>query len=196
MIQETYSELKQKADEHWNGLVNGGVPYIRIGSAMCGHASGAFRVEEALRNTLDQKGIKANIGEVGCIGLCFAEPLVDIKKHGRPRIFFKNVAPDDVETIIESYLINDSLPEDLVLGHLGDESSVGNEPSLETLPGIYLQNRIALRNAGHIAPSDILQYIANDGYNGLHKALTEMEPADVIEEVKNSGVFLLGHQDR
>ena len=155
---------------------------------MCGHASGAFRVEEVLRGTLEKRGVKANIDEVGCIGLCYAEPLVDIKKQGRPRIFFKNVNLDDVETIIDSYLINDSLPEDLVLGYLGDENPVGNEPSLETLPGISLQNRIALRNAGHIAPSDILQYIANDGYSGLYKALTEMEPSDVIEEIKNSGL--------
>ncbi len=188
MVQKTYSELKQKADDHWNGLVNGEIPFIRIGSAMCGHASGAFRVEEVLRRTLEKRGIKANIDEVGCIGLCYAEPLVDIKKRGHPRVFFKNVNPNDIERIIDSYLINDSLPEDLVLGYLGDENPVGSEPSLETLPGISLQNRIALRNAGHIAPSDILQYIANDGYSGLYKALTEMEPSDVIEEVKNSGL--------
>ena len=50
------------------------------------------------------------------------------------------------------------------------------------------QNRVALRNAGHVAPADILQYIANDGYSGLNKAISSMSPSEVIDEVKNSGL--------
>ena len=51
-----------------------------------------------------------------------------------------------------------------------------------------LQERIALRNAGHIAPDDIYQYIAKGGYAGLNKALFAMEPADVIKEITDSGL--------
>ena len=45
-----------------------------------------------------------------------------------------------------------------------------------------------MRNAGHIAPGDILQYVANDGYAALNKALFEMEPSGVIDEMKASNL--------
>lgn len=188
MVLANYEEIKTKADEHWNSLNNSKIPFIRIGSAMCGHASGAFRVEKTLKSILTEKNIRANVYQVGCIGLCYAEPIIDIKKEGKPRLFFRNVSPENIGDIIESYVINDALPPHNVLGYLGDEGPIGNAPSIEDIPGISLQNRIALRNAGHTAPSDILQYIANDGYKGLHKALRSMEPSDVIEEIKDSGL--------
>ena len=61
-------------------------------------------------------------------------------------------------------------------------------PNFNELPQIKFQNRIALRNAGHIDPKDIYQYIARGGYLGLNRSLTDLKPEDVIEEVKSSGL--------
>ena len=182
-----YQELRAQADRRWLELVSGDRPWIRIGTAMCGHAAGAFQVVEALKADLADRGIEANIDEVGCLGLCFAEPLIDILKPGRSRLFFKNVTPDDVKGIVEAYLVNDTMPTDNVLGYLG-ETPIDGVLDLGSLPGMRYQQRIALRNAGHIAYGDIHQYIAQGGYEGLNKALSEMEPDDVIKEITDSGL--------
>ena len=183
----SYSELKSKADEQWRDLVAGDKPWIRVGTAMCGHAAGAFDVVEALKSGLADFEIEATIDEVGCLGLCFAEPLVDILKPGASRLFFKNISPADVGGLVKDYLVDDKVPLDRALAYSGDRP-VDGVPELSTLPGIRLQQRIALRNAGHTAPNDIYQYIANGGYGGLNKALTGMTPADVLQEVKDSGL--------
>ena len=154
---------------------------------MCGHAAGAFDVVDALKAELAGRKVEANLHEVGCLGLCFAEPLVDILKPGRPRLFFKNVTPADVPDLLHNYLEEDRVPEDKVLGYLG-EGQVDGATDLSSLPVMTLQQRIALRNAGNISPTDIYQYVANDGYAGLNKALSEMEPADVLREVTESGL--------
>ena len=183
-----FTELQQEADRRWQELVSGGKPWIRVGTAMCGHAAGAFRVVDALRDELVRQKVEANLDEVGCLGPCFAEPLVDVLKPGRPRLVFKNVSPSEVPTLVKDYLLDDTVPSEKVLGYLGDGTSIDDVPDLNDLPSMRLQQRIALRNAGNIAPDDIHQYIANGGYAALNKALTEMKPDEVIKEVTDSGL--------
>ena len=184
----TYEEIKQTADERWKSLTEGPEPWIRVGTAMCGHSSGAYEVIEALRETLESENISARIDEVGCLGVCYAEPLVDILRPGTgARLFFRNVAPDDVPAIVSSYLVSGEIPDAKVFGYLGDDP-IDGAPNLAEAPGIARQHRIALRNAGNIAPGDIYQYIANGGYAGINKAITQMEPDDVIKEMTDSGL--------
>ena len=183
----TYEELKTQADQQWNALVDGDRPWIRIGTAMCGHAVGAYQVLAALKAELERRDIKAIVDEVGCLGICFAEPLMDILKPGGSRLFFNNVAPEDVAEIIDSYILNDRVPAGKAIGYLG-ETAIQGVPDLNELPGIRLQQRIALRNAGNIAFDDIHQYIANGGYAGLNKALHSMEAPEVIKEMTDSGL--------
>jgi NADH:ubiquinone oxidoreductase subunit F (NADH-binding)/(2Fe-2S) ferredoxin len=184
----SFEELKKIADDKWDELASSKIPVIRIGTAMCGHAAGAYRVLEELKTKVKSKNIEINIQEVGCLGICYAEPLLDIQKQDGPRLFFNNVSIENVDEIVEKYIIQDVIPDTGVLGYLGDNGPIGTESSIELLPGIALQNRIALRNGGHISPNDIYQYIANGGYYGINKAITTMQPSDIIDEVKNSGL--------
>ena len=184
----TYEEIKQTADERWIDLTQGPEPWIRVGTAICGHSSGAYEVIDALREALESENIAARIDEVGCLGVCYAEPLVDILlPGGRSRLFFRNVTPDDVPSIVGAYIGSGELPSDKVFGYLGDDP-IDGAPNLGEVPGIARQHRIALRNAGNTAPNDIYQYLANGGYAGIHKALTQMEPDDVIKEMTDSGL--------
>lgn len=184
----TYEELKQTADERWKNLTEGPEPWIRVGTALSGQSVGAYEVIDAFREALESENISARIDEVGCLGLSYAEPLVDILLPGSgSRLFFRNVTPDDVPSIVGSYLTSGELPNDKVFGYLGDDP-IDGAPNLGEIPRIARQHRIALRNAGNIAPNDIYQYIANGGYAGIHKALTQMEPDDVIKEVTDSGL--------
>ncbi len=60
--------------------------------------------------------------------------------------------------------------------------------SLEATSFYKAQCRVALRNCGVIDPESIDEYIAMDGYAALGKALTEMTPEQVIQEVIDSGL--------
>lgn len=182
-----FSEIQIRADRRWEDLNSGKVPWIRVGTAMCGLASGAREVVDAFRSEISSRGIDAVVDEVGCLGICSAEPLVDIINNGSPRVFFKNISVEDVPRLVSDYLESNSLPSEGALAYLGGNSMEGL-PELGTLRSIELQERVALRNAGHIAPGDILQYVANGGYSGLNKALFSMDPEEVIKEITESGL--------
>ena len=182
-----FEELLQESQRRFQELEAGDKPWIRVGTAVCGEAAGAFQVIEALNAELDKRGIAANVSAVGCLGLCYAETLVDILKPGKPRIFYKNVTPEMVPGLVESYLVGDDPRPDLALAYSG-EGSLDGIPRLEDLPMWSRQVRIALRNCGHIDPLDIYQYIAQGGYAALNKAVTQMQPEDVIKEMQDSGL--------
>ena len=154
---------------------------------MCGHAAGAYQAIDALTAELKARGVEATVDQVGCLGLCFAEPLVDVMRPGGSRLFFANVTPGDAAQIVDACVTDPAVNSEKVLGYLGD-TPIDGVPDLNSLPGMRYQQRIALRNAGHISPSDIYQYIAQDGYAALNKALFEMEPGDVIKEISDSGL--------
>ncbi len=163
----SFTELTTEADHKWQELVHGQKAWIRIGMAMCGEASGAREVAELLRSQLDARKLDAVVDEVGCFGLCYLEPLVDVKKPGGPRVFFGNVAPEDIDSLIDDYVANVQMPEKPPLGYLGEDGTEGlaDLQDLRSLSGVKMQHRVALRNAGNIAPDDVYQYLANGGYS-------------------------------
>ena len=183
----TYQEISAEADTRWSELTAGERPWIRVGTAMCGQAAGALEVVDALHRELAVQGMDAVVSQVGCLGLCFAEPLVDVLTFNSSRLFFRNVTEEDVSDIVNLYVKAGELPASKALGYMG-ETPIDGVPDLNTLPGISYQNRVALRNGGHIAPDDIHQYIANGGYSALNKALFEMRPSQVIQEITDAGL--------
>jgi len=181
-----FDEIRKQAISQWEALQHSEQPRILVGTATCGRAAGALAVLEAIEKELSRLGIEATITQVGCIGLCYIEPLVDIIKPNRPRICYGGVTPEIISQLIQDYIVGDNPRPDLALGTIGEES-IDGIPKLFELPVFKSQVRISLRNCGHIDPTDIKQYIANDGYSGLVKALA-MTPEEVIEEVKKSGL--------
>jgi NADH:ubiquinone oxidoreductase subunit F (NADH-binding)/(2Fe-2S) ferredoxin len=182
----TLDEIRTRARTKWELLEHSDRPRIFIGAATCGRAAGALGVLEALEAALAQNNIEAIITQVGCIGLCYAEPLISIAKPGRPHIYYGNLTPELAPQLINDYIVNDNPRPDLALGSVGEQSIEGI-PQFWELPMLKPQVRIALRNCGLIDPGNIDHYIANDGYSGLVKTL-EMTPEEVIEEIKKSGL--------
>jgi len=182
----TFDEIRRRARSEWEALEHGSKPRILVGAATCGRAAGALTVLEAISSKLAEYNIEANIAQVGCIGLCYAEPIVNIIKPGYPHIYYGNLTPELASQLVEDYIINDKLRPDLTLGTVGDRR-LSDIPRLFDLPMLKPQVRVALRNCGFIDPENINHYIANDGYSGLVRAL-EMAPEAVIEELKKSGL--------
>ncbi|MBI2868751.1 MAG: NADH-quinone oxidoreductase subunit F, partial [Chloroflexi bacterium] len=181
-----FEEMQHRAKTEWETLENSDKPRIYIGYGTCGRASGGIAVLEAINAELVNRGLAATVIKVGCIGLCYDEPIIDIVKPGRPRISYGNVTPKLVLQLIEDYLINDNPRADLAIGTVG-ETGIEGIPRLHDLPMLKPQVRIVLRNCGLIDPENIAHYIARGGYSGMARAL-KMKPEEVIAEIKKSGL--------
>ena len=185
----SFEEIKNAALKKWETLKQSKVPIIYLGTASCGKAAGAIDVLESINRTLAENQLEAKIIQVGCIGPCYLEPLMDIALPGRPRISYANVNPKKAKNIIESYLINDDPQPKRAVGYFGENGNgfTGEIPKFFDLPMLKPQVRIVLRNCGFINPEDIDHYLANQGYDGFLKAL-ELEPEGVIKVIKEAGM--------
>lgn len=181
-----FADIQEQARREWEELQNGSLPQIAIGTATCGRSAGAMAVVEAFKQELKDKGLAANVVEVGCLGPCYAEPLVTITKPNHPTIAYQNVTVKKVAEIIEDYLQGEDPKANWSLGSFG-EQTVENIPRLLDLPSFKPQERRVFRNCGIIDPTNINHYIANEGYAGLSKALS-MTQEEVVEEMKKSGL--------
>ena len=153
-----FEALRQEDRHHWAALE--GKPWIRVGTDITGLAAGARDVLESFRSALATRDLDTTLSEVGCAGLCFAEPLVDIKLPGGPRVLYRNVTPDVVPELVEACLVRGEHRPDLALGTLG-EGVVDGVPRMEEQPVWALQTRIATRLCGAVEPADLSQYLAN-----------------------------------
>lgn len=181
-----FTEIQEQARQEWDELRNGGVPQIAIGTATCGRSAGAMAVVEAFKKELKEKNLAANVVEVGCIGPCYAEPLVNITKPNRATVAYQNVTGKMVTEIVDNYLKGDDPLPQYALGSFGEQEVDGIPRILDT-PSFKPQERRVFRNCGIIDPTNINHYIANDGYMGLHKALS-MSQEEVVDEMKKSGL--------
>jgi len=181
-----FADIREKARAVWRDFAAPGHPRILIGAGTCGRAAGAGEVATAVRSCLTETQVHADVYEVGCLGLCYAEPLVELSKPGAPRVLYGGITPDDVPALLEGYFARDNLRPDLALA-VTDGPAVDGIPAFDELPMLKGQVRIVLRNCGLIDPENIYHYIARDGYAGLAKALA-MPPEQVIDQVRNTGL--------
>jgi NADH-quinone oxidoreductase subunit F len=181
-----FADIQKRAVAKWEELQRSPESRILVGAGTCGKAAGAGAVLRAIDDALGRHGVKATVIQVGCMGLCYAEPMVGIIKPGRPQIIYGNVQPEVATQLIADYVANDDLRPDLALGYIGD-GKIDGIPNLFDLPVLKPQVRLILRNCGLIDPENIDHYIANGGYSGLVKALS-MSPEAIIEEIKRSGL--------
>ncbi|MBR0513967.1 MAG: NADH-quinone oxidoreductase subunit NuoF [Clostridia bacterium] len=149
-------------------------------------SSGSAKLIERFEEQLKEKGLEKEVKVVrtGCFGLCEAGPVVIVYPEGT---FYSRVKVEDVDEIVSEHLLKGRKVQHLVyVDHKTHESSV--QKSLNEIGFYKQQERVALRNCGVIDPENIDEYIAFDGYQALAKALTEMTPEQVIQEVLDSGL--------
>jgi len=174
------------AKKKWEELENNKDPIIYVGAASCGRAAGALDVLKGIDEFLIENKVSAKVIQVGCIGPCYLEPLVDIKLPGQPRVSYNNVTEKTLPIILKSELLGGVPHAKLALGNFGKES-FHDVPRFFDLPMLKPQVRIVLRNCGFVDPEDIDQYLALDGYQGLMNVL-KMSPDDVIGVVRQAGL--------
>lgn len=197
---EKLAEIRSSAREE---LLNG-KPRVLVGMATCGLATGAQNVFDALLKEVKKRKTDIKVIGTGCIGACFMEPLVDVVIPGQSRITYSKVSPDDVPPLMDA-IVNGNVYEDRAVGRIDAEpflledasKSYGNGslsaeikriPPYSDIPFFSKQMHIAMRNCGYIDPSSVGEYIAKGGYSAAAKALKEMSPEQIIEEIKSSGL--------
>jgi NADH:ubiquinone oxidoreductase subunit F (NADH-binding)/(2Fe-2S) ferredoxin len=183
----SFKDLRDAAFSRWEALVNGDIPVIYLGAATCGRAAGALDILQTIQAFLEERHIQARIIQVGCIGPCYLEPLMDVALPGRPRVSYANVTPEKARKILVSTLVEGDLLPKMARGHFGDDAFTiqAGIPRFFDLPMLKPQVRVILRNCGLINPEEIDHYLAQDGYLGFMKALS-MTPEQVIAELKDS----------
>ncbi|MEN6616017.1 MAG: NADH-ubiquinone oxidoreductase-F iron-sulfur binding region domain-containing protein [Syntrophorhabdus sp.] len=183
------NKLAKKIDSaksKWEKLGDNKEPIIYVGAASCGRAAGALDLKEGISEFLKENKKTARVIEVGCIGPCYLEPLIDVKMPGEPRVSYNNVNAKMLGMLLKSHLIDGKPHQKMALGHFGDGDYQGI-PRFYDLPMLKPQVRIVLRNCGLIDPEEIDQYLAVDGYQGFMKAL-KTAPEDVIATVRQAGL--------
>jgi len=161
---------------------------INLGMSTCGQAAGADALQSPLDEILNERGVKAKVVNVGCIGSCYAEPLMEIIHRDKPGVLYSSVTPDLIGGMLDSYLRGDISNAFAIRSRSGafkDENSV---PVLKELPFFKYQVRDAIENCGIIDPESLEEYIAFGGYRGLERALKELTPDELIEEISESGL--------
>ena len=183
-VVSTFREIKSCAESQWQELRNSGKPVIMVGAGTCGRAAGALEVLRAIRNEIKKQQLDCPVVEVGCMGHCYAEPIVIISKPGYPPICYGHVNPVIAERLIREFILGDNPCLEFVLGALEANELV---PSLSDFPRARFEKKVILKNCGHIDPEQINHYIANGGYAALVKAL-QIPPEAIINEVARSGL--------
>ena len=122
-----------------------------------------------------------NVKKCGCLGCCELGPLVRIDPYD---IFYAHVTADDVQEIVDKTLKNGEIVERLVV----NEDGISYPHLWKDFPFYKKQVRNLMEHCGSISAESIEEYMAVGGYNALAKALFEMTPEDIINEVTNSGL--------
>ncbi len=147
-------------------------------------SSGCLKIVEKLNEELEKHQLdkEVKVVKTGCFGLCEAGPIIIVYPEGA---FYSHIKPEDVERITEEHILKGRIVKDLLYK---DAVKEGQIKSIDQVNFYKKQQRIALRNCGVINPEVIEEYIAFDGYRALAKVLTEMQPMEVIELLKKSGL--------
>lgn len=156
-------------------------------------AGGSLDIHDELIRLIEEKGIKCSVElendphdetigvkKSGCHGFCEMGPLVRIEPEG---ILYTKVKLSDCEDIVNQTIVEGKVVDRLVY-------KVEGKPYIrqEDIPFYAKQHRVVLEHCGHIDATSILEYIAIGGYEAFEKALFEMEPVGIVNEVEESAL--------
>ena len=177
---------------------------IAVGMSTCGRASGAEEVLETIKTEAKSFGLDIMVTSTGCMGLCQKEPLVDIIKPGWPKIVYQQMDAKKSREVISALAEDKIIPRYALLkieeeprplentthryGLNGLPKGIEKIPLYKEVTFFGKQQKRVLQGCGTINPDKIEDYIASGGYAPLFKAIKELDPEKVIEEVIKSGL--------
>ena len=174
---------------------------VRLGMENCCQASGTAEVYDAVAAACKELGIKVRIKPVSCVGTCNQVPLIDVATSEGDIVRYPNIKPDEVKEILlhhfrpssrwrrwRNTVLNqiDTFHTDQTWDNILFVPEKERTQSINTFLGG--QFRISTEGYGRLNPLDLEEYISMGGFEALKKAVTEMSPQQVIDEVLKSGI--------
>lgn len=199
MLTEGLGEARERG---WARLYPDEGMRITVGTGTCGLAAGARAVLERLTALVEERGLAARVVETGCMGACFAEPLVAVQVPGLPRMVYCEVDEAFCDKLVDA-LGEGILLEEQAFGYqrrdwaegfgswvdLAEGDTLFDEArDLEDHPFFRLQEKRISSSWGVIEPWSVEEYAALGGYGALQRALAELSPEQVVGEVEASGL--------
>jgi NADH-quinone oxidoreductase subunit F/NAD(P)H dehydrogenase (quinone)/NADP-reducing hydrogenase subunit HndC len=161
---------------------------IRMQLMLCGgtgcDSTGSERVREALLQEIRKQDLAGEVEIVvtGCNGFCAVGPVMVVQPEG---IFYQKIKPEDAAELVEEHFLKGRPVKRLFYKEPGSKDII---PKMDDIPFFSSQMFRAMRNKGLIDPELIDEYIARDGYFAAAKALNEMTPDGIVEEMLASGL--------
>ncbi|MFO8102016.1 MAG: NADH-quinone oxidoreductase subunit NuoF [Dehalococcoidia bacterium] len=185
-ISSSFEHIQQQARSEWEKLFNSDKLVITVGTATCGRAAGALDVLNTIRTQIEAAQLDISVIEVGCMGHCYAEPLVAIFKPGSeyPPLLYGYVTPEISELLVRDWVLGEDPCLEFLLGALEPNDIL---PSIYDMPRFAYEKPVLLENCGRIDPAQIDHYIAHNGYSAMVKVL-QIDPESVIEDISKSGL--------
>jgi NADH-quinone oxidoreductase subunit F len=179
---KAYEDLRQQAEQVWQAVERPGRPLVRVPVATCSIPGGALETLEALRREVKERGLAVDVARIGETGLCWLEPLVEVRKPDGSVVLYQKVAPDNVTKLLDEAI--DGVCRDLAFAVVAGPPVDGVQ-QLADYDYWQIQDRRLIARCGVIDPENIDHYIATGGYSGLAQAL-ELSQEAVIKTVTDS----------
>ncbi|HET6420160.1 MAG TPA: NADH-quinone oxidoreductase subunit NuoF [Geobacteraceae bacterium] len=178
--------MRSKIEEQYKQKLNR--PRIVVGLGTCGIAAGGNKVMEAIKGEVANRGLDVDVDFTSCIGMCYAEPAVEIALPGSASVVYGGIYPDKVPMLIDSHVVGKKPVMDLAAIQIPGDATPYDGIAVMEKSGYYAkQVRSVTSRLGRTNPESIEDYIATGGYAGIEKALTT-DRQDIINEVKQSGL--------
>ena len=149
-IFSSFQKIKDDALSHLAEIQARKKTSIMVGTATCGRAAGALEVLQAIREELDKKDHDAFLLESGCMGHCYAEPIVIIGKPGLPPIIYGYVTPEIARRLVQDYVLGDDFSLEFALGAWEKNDLI---PPITDMPRFVYEKLILLENCGRLRTS-------------------------------------------
>ena len=204
-VREVLDEFeKMEAEGAQSSTLNSQLPpqgEVRLGMENCCQASGTAEVYAAVREACKELGINVSIKPVSCVGTCNQVPLIDVATPDGNIVRYPNIKPDEVKEILlhhfrpssrlhrlRNVILNqiDTFHTDQTWDNILYIPEKERTQSINTF--LEGQFRISTEGFGHLNPLDLDEYLSMGGFEALRKALTDMSPQQVIDEVLRSGI--------
>lgn len=193
--------MKIKNLGHLNKLRETGIrslfpksPKVSISMSTCGLALGADEIYQAMIEERERRRLRISIGQTGCSGYCDLEPITVLRLPDTPPLLYARMSVSRIRHLFKDLKNKKISKEGLLCKINGKPLSESTDkefreiPDSEETPPFKNQMRLLLRDCGLIDPLSMAEYVATGGGYPLYKALYDMEPKDVLNEVNRSGI--------
>ena len=174
---------------------------IRLGLGSCCVARGSGKLLEAVEKVINQTHIKAAVKHVGCVGMCYQTPLLEIVHPTGEKSLYTCVEPEDARSILLKHFKIDSIRTKISNAVSGVLDTILNDQigsDLQRYPVdvredeiadfLDMQKHIASEHCGTLSPTDMDEYLSFGGFNAFTKCLTDIDSDTIISEIQKSGL--------